>query len=77
VDKDIFGGISRFAKRKILNYDMWLVTFLEKFALQNFLRFGLWGVCRVILQLWKKKPSLIRCLEDKVLEVLRSTQNLQ
>jgi hypothetical protein len=33
------------------------------------------GVCRVILQLWKK-PSLLRCLEDRVLQVLRSTQNL-
>jgi hypothetical protein len=54
VDKDIFGGISRFAKRKTLHYDMWLVIFLEKFPLENFSRFGLWGVCRVILQLWKK-----------------------
>jgi hypothetical protein len=27
VDKDIFGGISRFAKRKTLHYDMWLVIF--------------------------------------------------
>jgi hypothetical protein len=27
MDKDILGGISRFAKRKTLHYDMWLVIF--------------------------------------------------
>jgi hypothetical protein len=27
VDKDIFGEISHFAKRKTLHYDMWLVIF--------------------------------------------------
>jgi hypothetical protein len=34
------------------------------------------GAWRVILQLWKK-PSLFRCPEDRVLQVLRSTQNLE
>jgi hypothetical protein len=29
VDKDIFRDISRFAKRKTLHYEMWLVIFFE------------------------------------------------
>jgi hypothetical protein len=36
VDKDILGGISRFAKRKTLHYDMSLVIFLEKYSEENF-----------------------------------------
>jgi hypothetical protein len=35
VDKDILGGISRFAKRKTLHYDMSLVIF-RKISIGNF-----------------------------------------
>jgi hypothetical protein len=31
VNKDIFRRISRFAKRKTLHYDMWLVILFEKY----------------------------------------------
>jgi hypothetical protein len=31
VDQDILGGISHFAKRKTVHYDMWLLIFSKKY----------------------------------------------
>jgi hypothetical protein len=75
VDQDILGGTLTFRWKKNTSLRYVVSYFLEKYPLGKFSRFGLWGVCRVILQLWKK-PNLIQCPEDRVLEVLRSTQNL-
>jgi hypothetical protein len=46
VDKDILGGISRFAKRKTLHYGIWIVTFSKNIDKKIFHDSG-YGECVV------------------------------